>query len=756
MLPTLLATLAVATSLCLAAPESGPWQEAQANAVQANDAFARCHKFVEGWLQHRDPKSGLFPQNLKSPLWTAHNSAADLWSFMVLTAYYTDPGWFDGLMRDVLHAEIRLTTRVRRLPDTFAFATQDFESPEVDVRRVIFGAAEYVKDGLLPISEVLGRDEYFYRMRDLVEDILSESPVESQWGRLPGDDTEVNGEMLQSLCRLYCATSDPKFLEAAKRIGDAYFLEVLPACNGLPCHRWDFTEHKIAADRFSLNDHGNEIVGGLSELFLACKTYDPERYAKYEPAMRRLLDTLLEKATNEDGLWYSVIVPSTLEVQSKGTPDTWGYALNGVYTAYLATGDGKYLAAVERALHNLNKDAYKKWGGADAFADSIESGIGLLNRVPTEEGFAWLEDVVPVFLAKQQEDGVIEGWHGDGNYARTALMYALYKTKGTRVAPWRKDLHFGAAVRGDALHVRVEAAEAWQGKLCFDYPRHRDNLGLLVDYPRLNSYPEWYTVDHGALYAVRIGEETRVVTGADLIRGLPLQVEAGKPLLLIVSPNGAPPYGAAAVRFAGRRIIGADGPVDYPIQLMNQTAVEQRVQLHTDWGELTPNSVVLPAEGTASLSLKGTAEQSVDCKLVAALDGGREIVWPLRILCEPGLIDVVETCGHQSYNEECYRWTGDGPIEYEIALRPNEAQVVWLRWGAKDDQRSATLRLGERETEFTHGGYDGFQWAPFALPAEAATAPRLPLTLTEIEGKKGAFVSQIRVMKPGTKPADAD
>jgi len=539
ILPLILAILAAA---CASERSTDPWRQAQDNALAANEAFRRCHRFVEGWLQYRDPKSGLFPHSLKSSVWTPCNSAADLYPFIVLTAYYTDPGWFQGMAREVLHTEIRLTNRVRRLPDAFALESQDFRNPEPDIHTIVYGASEYVKDGLIPISEVVGRDEWFYRMQDILEDILAESPVESQWGRLPADDTEVNGEMLQSLCRIFGATADPRFLNAAKRIADAYFFEVLPACNGIPTHRWDFAKHEAISDTLSLSDHGNEILGGLSEVFLACKTYDPDRYARYKPVMRKLINTLLLRATNEDGLWYSRIIPSTLEVKSRRTWDTWGYAMNAVYTTYLATGNEKYRAAVERALRNINKRRYKKQVGADSFADSIEGGIVLLNRIPTPEGFAWLEDVVPTFLRKQKKDGIIEGWYGDGNYARTALMYAMYKTKGTRIEPWRPDVRFGAAMQDNMLYVRLVADKPWTGKLHLDYPRHRYHMGLTVNYPRINEFPEWYTVQHELLYDVRIDDETIAITGAELIRGLPVKLGSDRPMQVTIQPRGAAPH----------------------------------------------------------------------------------------------------------------------------------------------------------------------------------------------------------------------
>ena len=44
----------------------------------------------------------------------------------------------------------------------------------------------------------------------------------------------------------------------------------------------------------------------------------------------------------------------------------------------------------------------------------------------------------------QQPDGIVEGWHGDGNFARTALMYGLWKTQGARLSPWKPYLRLGA------------------------------------------------------------------------------------------------------------------------------------------------------------------------------------------------------------------------------------------------------------------------------------------------------------------------
>src|SRR6185369_6442507 len=122
-------------------------------------------------------------------------------------------------------------------------------------------------------------------------------------------------------------------------------------------------------------------------------------------------------------------------------------------------------------------------GSADGYADSIEGAITLFNREPIESAGEWIDSEIKTMFAKQQPDGVIEGWHGDGNFARTALMQALWKTAGVTIDPWRADVRFGAVQEGGTLYLTAIADKPWQGRILFDRPRHKLNMHLPLDYP---------------------------------------------------------------------------------------------------------------------------------------------------------------------------------------------------------------------------------------------------------------------------------
>jgi len=510
------ALLFVLVTVSTADGDSETFRQAEENAARANEAFSRCHRFVAGWLKHADPKTGLIPRNLGSgkDFWNAKDSAADNYPFMVLTAALTDEPMFRGRMLDMLRTETKLTSRLDRLPDDYSFAKQGFKEDKPDLGRMIFGGSEYVKDGLLPLTEWLGPSPWSQRMLGIIDDIWKHAPIDTRFGRIPSTSQEVNGEMLQSLSRLYWMTGKKEYLECALRLADYSLLDHHPTRD----------EQSIR-----LRDHGCEILSGLSEAYLAAHFAAPDKKKTYHEPIHAMFDRVLQIGRNEHGLFYNRVNPRTGEAIDKKCCDTWGYTYNGVYAVYLVDGTESYRDAVRKVLSNLN-DHYRNylWGHesviADEYADSIEGAINLFNREPIPSVADWIDSEVRVMFDIQKPDGVIEGWHGDGNFARTAIMYALWKTQGTSMSPWREDVRLGASRKGRTLYISLSARSPWKGRIVFDKPRHRTFMKLPLDYPRINQFPEWYTPEAGDRYeAVSRGRST-TYTGRELHDGIPAEL----------------------------------------------------------------------------------------------------------------------------------------------------------------------------------------------------------------------------------------
>jgi hypothetical protein len=503
--------------------KSAPFEQARLNGIPANEGLRRCHRYVEGWLGLKDPETGLIPRNRKDRYWNAKDAAADNYPFMVLSTWFTDRPLFEGAMHDMLHTEIRLTSRIGSLPETYDFAKKGFPNAKANLDEILFGSSEYIKDGLLPLTEWLGPSPWRERMISILDDMWENAPVETPFGRIVSNGEELNGEMLQTLSRVYWMTGDRKYLEWAVRLGDFYLLG----------------DHHPTRDIHSLRlrDHGCEVVSGLCELYATASFAMPAKREAYRKPLHEMLDRILEVGRNPDGMLYNVIDPIAGKPIGKGIADTWGYNYNGFYTVHLIDGTEAYRDAVIKVLSSLDRYRNFPWEGqsSDGYADSIESALNLYNREPLASVAAWIDSEIKVMWAKQQPDGVIEGWHGDGNFARTTLMYCLWKSQGLSIHPWREDLQLGAVTEDGRLHISFTAGQAWSGRLLFDAPRHRTSMKLPLDWPRINQFPEWFTADPDKRYTVTINGEAREHTGASMIKGIDLVVKDGKPLNITVN-----------------------------------------------------------------------------------------------------------------------------------------------------------------------------------------------------------------------------
>ena len=514
------------------------WKQARANGARSEEMFARTRRMLHGWLAHADPQTLLLPDRLPGvrrgaplPVYTPHNSGADNYPFLILTSFFTDRALYEGRMMEMLRNEIRHTNAAGgEIPGNLDFRTHELGPPS------FFGAGEYAKDGLIAVTELLGRTPWYWRMAGMMEDFRKRAPVKTRFGNLPDTGAELNGDVLQTLARLIPMTGDPALLAWAEQIAGAYVGEILPANHWLPGYRWDF-DKKTDTGYTRLRDHGNEMIVGLTLLYALERERGLPRAADYGAAVRKMLDRVLE-AANPDGLLYNSVEIRTLAPKDTKLSDNWGYVYGSIYTFYQITGEEKYREAVRKVLANLSK--YRNWdwenGGMDGYADSIESAIYLVNREPVAEAQDWIESEMKVLINYQQPDGTIERWYGDGNFNRTLLLYALMKTQGCSPDPWAPGLEVGAVRDGDRLYVSVHAARAWKGALRFDYARHRRLFGYQKNYVRLNEWPEWFTVGENTLYRLEDpdGGREEVRVGSELKQGFRLAVPAGATRRLIV------------------------------------------------------------------------------------------------------------------------------------------------------------------------------------------------------------------------------
>jgi hypothetical protein len=76
------------------AQSPSPLAEARSNGQCFEEDVAACQRVLKTWLTHADPKTLLLPDNPGAEhakwIYTPHNSGADLYPYLILTAELTD------------------------------------------------------------------------------------------------------------------------------------------------------------------------------------------------------------------------------------------------------------------------------------------------------------------------------------------------------------------------------------------------------------------------------------------------------------------------------------------------------------------------------------------------------------------------------------------------------------------------------------------------------------------------------------------
>ena len=314
-----------------------------------------------------------------------------------------------------------------------------------------------------------------------------------------------------------------------------------------PRERVVHRRHRAVVPGCRISDHGIEAISGLVEWVAAELVAPASRAESYRPAVERMLSVLLERGRRPDGLWLSYVEPmagAREDLIDGGVPnDNWGY-ISSAFAAYALTLPGdhplreSFLAAVRQSLRAAATlhSARWQWSEPAGYAAALEGALYLLEFLDDPEAQLWVDREIGVMFAFQHSDGFVDRTYLDGNFVRTALLYGLSRTAGVLPVPWRPTLHLGAQRAPDGLYLHVESTVAWQGTLQFDFPRHRELMGLATSYPRLNAWPEWFVAEAGTRYEVTDLDSglTRTAGGAELRAGWPLVFSASGAMRLRV------------------------------------------------------------------------------------------------------------------------------------------------------------------------------------------------------------------------------
>jgi hypothetical protein len=495
-----------------AAEDSGDLNTAATiHAELVREALLRARAVHDAWMPRRNASTALFPQSDKVIEWNYHNVAADFFCFQYAIARLTDAPSLpllsesftreaaldgpDGLCRP---AEVITATPIERSP-----------------QERMFGTSEYLKDGLIGLYERTGDPMVLGRMTRLADAMIADSTMPSRFGDLPARDSETNGNVLQAFSRLHFAAGDARYGEMAGRLADAVTQQMFALTGNLPVMDFDYATDSYTDDIVQLRDHGNEAAVGLSEAYAMAvsRRAEPEwaaRADRWAAPIARMFEAILTHGVDANGLIVNRISQKTLEPVNLGACDNWGYLLTGaILFTEAAARHGKLPAErLSAILDRVDKTALVvaktdgldwEWGHHDGFADSVESALYVASRrrAIRRTLLEWSDDQIAYLYKFQRPDGIVAGNYLDGNFIRTAMLYAEMRSGGYRLDPWSETASVGCAIGADgAIVVAVVAGPGgYTGRLIPPEARWRTNLHLPWDWARINGWPTWVETD---------------------------------------------------------------------------------------------------------------------------------------------------------------------------------------------------------------------------------------------------------------------
>ena len=499
------------------------FEAAKINSKLSSSISSSLLNFNKGWMETQNEETLLIGYR---PYWESQyhlyvpeQSGADFFPFLYIASNLFDNSSFHKVswwLKD--HKEL---IDANGLP--LVFDVYNKEPIQRDLDSQIFGASELVKDGFIPLIEFYGPEHISLNLSEqMILSIFNTCSKSSKMGCIPSQNSEVNGELLISLSRMYLYTKDKKYLKMGLPIYTKYISKILPSNNYLPCQYLKKNKESCNSNDFSTGDHSNEIVVGLVEFnhVLKLETYDTNRS---DFVLRKMLDHLSKYALDKNGFWIR-------KGKSNGkTPyiDTWGY----LHNAYFLARSNKItnISFINLSLSNLNNNSIYSFAyNLDGVADSTEGTIYLQKVSKDNLNFQTITKNIFYLLKGQKNNGMYMKNYKDGNVARTLTLAYFYYTHGTHTIPWEPNLSLGSIQINESLYIYLQSNNSWSGSLIFDTPRSKEWTEQNY-YPRINSWPEWFTIDRTKIYNVSINNKSQTIKGSLIIQnGINMSLDSNK------------------------------------------------------------------------------------------------------------------------------------------------------------------------------------------------------------------------------------
>lgn len=483
------------------------------NSLLASEALLRTRYVYKTWMKLRNPETGLFPQSESKFQWNYRNTAADFFCFQLHAGIYMETADIN-LLFDTLKNEAKLgkwynfpspksVTSGKTLLYTSAH-------PVFGKRGPVFGVSEYVKDGLLSLYEATGDPRVYKRMKDLTDLLIKRADHSTPYGPIPSKLSEVNGEMLQVLARIARKENDKKYEDMLARITDAVLLNMLAQNNGLHSSSFNYEKNAAEDKKVPLRDHGNEILPGLAEAYAFAVDYRQDekwntRAEQWTAPITLLFEKCMTHGFRPDGLLANAFHAETLEITDPGLNDNWGYVSIGVLLFASRAQEAGLLEQKQATnlIHSVRCMAEAvaatdraSWEGShhDGYADSVESALLVAHADPDAKKILtpWIDDQIGFMLESQRRTGFVSRNYLDGNFIRTAIMYADMRTGGWKLSPWDKNTAVGFASQKNKATLTLRGEPG----AMYTLTHRSSNSGFANKFikktPRLNAWPDWF------------------------------------------------------------------------------------------------------------------------------------------------------------------------------------------------------------------------------------------------------------------------